>query len=168
MKRQSGFTLIEMVAVIIILAILAAVAFPRFTNLTAKARLASLNGLAGGLRSAAVLAKSTWLTEVSTGVVDTITMNGTLISVLTRNDAPNNPEWWGTPAPTLASGIGLTLDSMDGFASALVLNLNDRASGVAFWPAGVGVSAFCSAYYLSGIVTLSASATSVSATSACY
>lgn len=164
MKRQSGFTLIEMVAVIIILAILAAVAFPRFTNLTAKARLSALNGLAGGLRSGVVLAKSTWLTENS-GTLDTVGMNGTLVSVLTRNNAPANPEWWGVPANKI-SAIGLTLDSMDGFSSAM-----DPISGgsVAFWPNGVGVSWYCAAYYISGIVTLSVSAaSSVTATTACF
>jgi MSHA pilin protein MshA len=163
MKRQSGFTLIEMVAVIIILAILAAVAFPRFTNLTAKARLASLNGLAGGLRSAVVLAKSTWLADNS-GVEGTIEMNGTYISVVHGTPASTVAEiaTWGTPTVS-ATGIVLALDSMDGFSSAL-----DPVSGLAFWPTGVTVSRYCAAYYGSGVVTLSASATGVSATSACY
>lgn len=171
MKRQSGFTLIEMVAVIIILAILAAVAFPRFTNLTAKARLSTLNGFAGSLRSAAMLAKSTWLTEVSAGNVDTIEMNGKFVSVVTRIDAPSNPEWWGTPVNNLVSGILLALDNPDGFSSALIALPGTAAvatSGVAFWPTGVAVSAYCSAYYMSGVVTLSQSATGVSATSACF
>lgn len=58
---QYGFTLIEMVAVIIILAIMAATALPKFVNLSQEARLSAVQGMAGGLRSAAALAKSQWL-----------------------------------------------------------------------------------------------------------
>lgn len=42
MKTQTGFTLIEMVAVIIILAIVSATALPKFANLTSEARHASI------------------------------------------------------------------------------------------------------------------------------
>ncbi|WP_162809858.1 type II secretion system protein, partial [Vibrio cholerae] len=53
MKRQGGFTLIELVVVIVILGILAVTAAPRFLNLQGDAREASLQGLKGAIDGAA-------------------------------------------------------------------------------------------------------------------
>lgn len=52
-RRQQGFTLIELVCAIVLLAILSAVALPKLIELGADARLASVNGLAGAVRTAA-------------------------------------------------------------------------------------------------------------------
>ncbi len=54
-KQQSGFTLIELVAVIVILGALAVVALPRFINLQDEAQDAALQGVAGAAGSAAAV-----------------------------------------------------------------------------------------------------------------
>ncbi len=50
-RTRSGFTLIELMAVVLILAILAGVALPKFFNYQSQARLASCKGTLGGVRA---------------------------------------------------------------------------------------------------------------------
>lgn len=53
--KQNGFTLIELVMVIVILGVLAAVAIPKFVDLKSDAEAAALQGVAGGLASASAV-----------------------------------------------------------------------------------------------------------------
>lgn len=54
-NNQSGFTLIELVVVIVILGILAVTALPRFVDLSGDARRAAAQGVAGALGSASAI-----------------------------------------------------------------------------------------------------------------
>jgi len=94
-SAQRGFTLIELVVVIVILGILAAFAVPRFARLDTQARIASVRAMEGTLRSGSALARSLWLAAGTSPA--TVNMEGTNVTMTT-----------GYPAPT-AAGIGNTV-----------------------------------------------------------
>lgn len=129
MKKHQGFTLIELVIVIVILGILSAVALPRFINITSDARSASVAGMAGGVRSAASLAKAQYMVNGNT-TATAISMDGQTVDVVTGDGRPD----------ATATGIGVALQSTDGF------NVTHAAGVSTFQPTNGG-SATCQVTY---------------------
>lgn len=81
-SKQQGFTLVELVVVIVVLGILAATALPRFINVSSDARRAAVQGAAGGLRAAVTLAQARY--QASGTFTSPITMaDGTTVAVST-------------------------------------------------------------------------------------
>lgn len=138
--KQKGFTLVELVVVIVILGILAATALPRFINLTNDARIAAVNGMAGGLRSAVAVIQARYMATGNMTATTVTTADGTTVTV---NAGTGIPE--GT-----AGGIGAALQSTEGFTVDYT-----SPTAVTFRPTNGG-SATCQASYngTTGAVTV--------------
>ena len=81
MNRQSGFTLIELIMVIVILGVLAAFALPRFADLGGDAREASINAAAGAMKAAANIAHAQQLANGAT-LGASVTLEGVAITMV--------------------------------------------------------------------------------------
>ena len=114
-KSQKGFTLIELVVVMVILAIMAAVAIPQFINLRSQARVAALNGLAGALNGAVSITQAKYFALGGGASNNPISLqNGNTVDVSTtigKNE--------GAPLAT-ATGIGNALNGTAGLTPTYV------------------------------------------------
>lgn len=133
MRIQQGFTLIELILVILMLAILSAFALPRFANLGRDARIASMQGAAAAIRSASANAHAAWLAR---GSVDGyLEMEGSTVILVS-----------GYPqAHVTAAGLGDITDAA-GIDSAS-FTATGTASAVTIRPAGVAAASNCYVRY---------------------
>ena len=130
-NTQSGFTLVELIVVIVVLGILAATALPKFVNVSQDARRASVEGVTGALRSAVSLVQAKYYAAGNTTATTVNMQDGSTVTVAAGTGIPVGS----------AAGIGAALQSLDGFVADY-----STATAITFRPTNGG-SATCQASY---------------------
>ena len=154
MKKQAGFTLIELIMVIVILGVLSAFALPRFADLGGEAREASIKGALGAVRSAANIAHARWLADG--GTETTIILDGLTIQMPTGSNGYPAADSAGVPSSSvtdfgLIEAAQLSKDDYTLSVSGKVLTVGlgtcsftyNEVDGVVSALAGAGASGGC-------------------------
>ncbi len=81
-NNQKGFTLIELIMVIIILGVLSAFALPRFADFRNSAVIATLDGLEGAMKSGSAIIRAQALVEGKSSGTQTIDSEGATITIV--------------------------------------------------------------------------------------
>ncbi|WP_077341003.1 type II secretion system protein [Pseudocolwellia agarivorans] len=124
LNTQKGFTLIELVVVIVILGILAATAAPKFIDLTSDAKKATMKGLRGAVESATSMVHAKAL--VSNTIAESsskLTVNGSDINVFA-----------GWPTNEAATWTAIASISSDSFLSVVSSTSANGSSEIVWYP----------------------------------
>ncbi|KGK18761.1 MSHA biogenesis protein MshA [Vibrio navarrensis] len=139
MKRQGGFTLIELVVVIVILGILAVTAAPRFLNLQDDARNSSLEGLKGAMAGAAGIVYGKAAIEGrEASAASSVTTSGVTISTVFGYPAATSAgigkavsgleKDWHVVTPVSAAGISYSFKNVDAATDKCYVNYQNATS----------------------------------------
>jgi MSHA pilin protein MshA len=143
LKRSRGFTLIELVVVIVILGVLAVSAAPKFINLKSDAIIANMSALEGSLKSANQLVYSKSIVQNETIGVGIITIGNVNIDTsygTIKADTTNI-------ANAIDASFTVITNPTDSFSTDWGI-YKVPSSGVYIFPNGYDISSGCQLYYI--------------------
>ena len=112
-NKQQGFTLIELVMVIVILGILAATALPKFVDMTKSARISTLKGLEGAIQGAKSITRAAYLIAPAA----TVTLSDTTTVAVVNTSGAANAGYPLATAPGIAAAIDMSTDFVASYAT---------------------------------------------------
>jgi len=144
-RVEKGFTLIELVVVILILSVLAATALPRFMNVQDKAHKAGVAAVAGSFGSAVSMVHAQWVANGLTGAANNVQGFG-------QNNVDVNAAGW--PVDTNSSTLATAQDCVD-IWNGIMQNPPSVAPSTSYtnedWRANIfgagGANPYCRYYY---------------------
>ncbi len=105
LANRRGFTLIELVIIIVVLGILAAVAIPKYQDMSAQAKDAACRGALGALRSGITIYYANQAVTTGTAAWPSLAQLGTVGTVMAQA-IPKNPYQTSTNAPdSIVTGV---------------------------------------------------------------
>ncbi|RRS03088.1 type II secretion system protein [Aquabacterium soli] len=110
-RKQTGFTMIELIVVIVILGILAATALPKFVDMSGNARESAVKGLAGSANSAMSINYAGCTAnknQAATGKCVAITQCSDVSGIMQGSTAAGKIAEGYTVTGTIGTGLGTT------------------------------------------------------------